>query len=133
MLAFKKIELEVLEELKTNKPRGGSTALCAVIKDKNILVANLGDSQAVVFRNNEFVCLSSIHDLRNESEIADVEKRGGAVLKNRLEGELAISRSIGDINFKRFMSSDPELIHHKISDQDEYLIMGSDGYWNVNS
>jgi serine/threonine protein phosphatase PrpC len=123
----------VIEELKNSKPRGGSTALCAVFNGKSILVANLGDSQAVIFRKNEFICLSNIHDLRNESEIAEVEKRGGAVLKNRLEGELAISRSIGDINFKRFMSSDPEIFHHKVDDQDEFLIMGTDGYWNVKN
>ncbi len=52
-------------------------------------------------------------------------------MKNRIDGELAITRSIGDINFKRYMSSDPEILIHEITDKDEYLVLGSDGFWNV--
>jgi len=75
--------------------------------------------------------LSSIHDLKNLDELTEVEKKGGTVLNNRLEGELALSRSIGDINFKRYMNPDPEIIYYELKEGDEYLFLGTDGYWNV--
>jgi len=52
-------------------------------------------------------------------------------LKNRLEGELALSRSIGDYRFKKYLSSEPEMTSHQLSDKDEYIILATDGFWNV--
>jgi len=60
----------------------------------------------------------------------EVEKKGGTILNNRIDGELALTRSIGDINFKKFMNSDPEIISYEVADDDEYLILGTDGFWN---
>jgi serine/threonine protein phosphatase PrpC len=96
-----------------------------------LYIGNLGDSQAVLFRNDEYLLLSSVHDLKNADELHQVESKGGTVLNNRLEGELALTRSIGDINFKRFMSSDPEILVHELKEGDEYLFLATDGYWNV--
>ena len=134
LLAFIKIENEVLsklEKLEDWKPRGGSTALCGVFYTGILYVANLGDSRAVMFQNDNFTPLSNLHDFTNENERQYVENKGGVVLNNRLEGELALSRSIGDIRFKHYMNSEPEIVAHEIKSQDEYLILATDGYWNV--
>jgi serine/threonine protein phosphatase PrpC len=128
--AFKQIESEVMMELEKHKPRGGSTALCAVFYNKSLYIANVGDSRAVLFQRNGFISLSAIHDCYNQFELDDVEKRGGTILKNRIEGELALTRSIGDINFKQYMSSEPEIISHEITENDDFLLLGSDGFWN---
>lgn len=117
--------------LRTEKPRGGSTVLCSIIKNKQIHVANLGDSQVIVTNGEKFSLLSQLHDFSNETERKSVEQKGGTWLKNRLQGELAISRSIGDINYKDFMSSEPEISVYDIEDQDEYMILATDGFWNV--
>lgn len=56
---------------------------------------------------------------------------GGIILRNRLLGELAVSRSFGDSKYKPYVLSDPEIIEHKLNGDDEFLIMGTDGFWNV--
>ena len=91
----------------------------------------MGDSRAVLFQDDGHIELSNLHDFTNENERAHVEQKGGTVLNNRLQGELAISRSIGDINFKRYMSSEPEIVSYKLTDKDEFLFLASDGFWNV--
>jgi len=130
--AFASIESEVISSLKDQKLRGGSTALCNVLYNQKIYSANLGDSQSIVIRGRDFISLSNIHDFSNELERLSVEQKGGVLLKNRLEGELAISRSIGDINFKAFMSSEPDIFVYEITEADDYLILATDGFWNVN-
>mmetsp|Transcript_3979 Transcript_3979/g.3398 ORF Transcript_3979/g.3398 Transcript_3979/m.3398 type:complete len:131 (+) Transcript_3979:555-947(+) len=119
-----------MTELEENKPRGGSTALCAVFYNKELYVANVGDSQAVLYQQNGYVQLSNIHDLKNEKESTKVEEKGGTILNNRLEGEIQLTRSIGDIKYKKYMSSEPDVIHHTLTEYDELLILGTDGYWN---
>ena len=113
------------------KPRGGSTALCGVIYGESLYVANLGDSRAVMFQSESFKALSNLHDFTNENERLYVENKGGVVLNNRLEAGLPVSRSIGDIRYKHLMNKEPEIVVHQIQENDEFLILGTDGYWNV--
>ncbi len=127
------MEQEVICGLEANRPRGGSTALCTVIHHGQIYTGNMGDSRAVVFQEESFGCLNNLHDFSNEKERKAVEQRGGTLFNNRLEGELALSRSIGDINFKAHMSNEPEVSEYEIKAEDRYLVLGSDGFWNVSS
>jgi len=128
--AFKKIEEEIIAYLREKMVRGGTTALCTVFDKREVYTANLGDSQIVVFQKNSFVNLSSLHDYFNEEERKTIEQKGGIILKNRLEGELALSRSIGDYKYKKYLSSDPEITTHQLKDDDEFIILATDGYWN---
>jgi len=130
VIAFLRIEKEVLSELQEFKPRGGSTALCIFMHHDHVYCANLGDSRAILFKENKYQELTTLHDFTNENERIFAEKHGGTVLNNRLEGELAVSRSIGDINFKKYMNSEPEILSTKLTEDDEYLILGTDGFWN---
>lgn len=130
-IAFKKIETDVIKNLEQQRPRGGSTALCTILRDKKLYSANLGDSQAIIIRRQNVVKLTNLHDFSNETERFNVEQRGGTILRNRLEGELAISRSIGDINYKAYMSSEPELSTYEVTEDDDFLLLGSDGFFNV--
>jgi protein phosphatase 1L len=50
----------------------------------------------------------------------------------RINGELAVTRSFGD--FKHSESgviATPEITHRHLTNKDKYLIIGSDGFWNV--
>ena len=84
-----------------------------------------------MFQDEDFVSLSNLHDFHNESEVEFVSNKGGIILNNRLGGELAVSRSIGDIRFKPYMNCEPEIVEHEISANDEYLLLATDGFWNV--
>lgn len=53
----------------------------------------------------------------------------------RVNGILATSRTIGDgsMKVKGYIICDPEIRHHEIQPGDEYVILASDGIWDIFS
>lgn len=79
----------------------GSTAITILIKDKKLYCANAGDSRAIASRNGQLVALSSDHKPNNPEEMDRIYNAGGWVEFNRVNGNLALSRALGDFLFKR--------------------------------
>nr|DAD44353.1 TPA_asm: hypothetical protein HUJ06_002583 [Nelumbo nucifera] len=76
----------------------GSTAVVAIICSSHIIVANCGDSRAVLCRGKEPIPLSVDHKPNREDEYSRIEAAGGKVIQwngYRVFGVLAMSRSIG--------------------------------------
>ncbi|CAA7408665.1 unnamed protein product [Spirodela intermedia] len=112
----------------------GSTALVAVVGVACIMVANCGDSRAVLSRGGVPVPLSSDHKPGRPDERERVEAAGGRVFDwggLRVCGVLATSRSIGDHYLKPYVIPDPEVTVTARTEADEFLILGSDGLWDV--
>ncbi|WZZ64624.1 hypothetical protein YC2023_075994 [Brassica napus] len=86
----------------------GSTAVVSVITPEKIIVANCGDSRA---------------DSRS--------RRASDILGSRVLGVLATSRAIGDNYLKPYVSSEPEVTVTERSEEDEFMILASDGLWDV--
>ncbi|KAB5525401.1 hypothetical protein DKX38_023150 [Salix brachista] len=77
---------------------GGSTAVVAVLTQEHIIVANCGDSRAVLSRGRRAIPLSVDHKPDRQDELARIEAAGGRVIYlngARVEGILAMSRAIG--------------------------------------
>ncbi|MCD9642347.1 hypothetical protein HAX54_029077 [Datura stramonium] len=75
----------------------GSTAVVAILTDDTIIVANCGDSRAVLSRNERAVALSFDHKPNKRDEYARIVAYGGRVIYSptpRVEGILAMSRAI---------------------------------------
>ncbi|XP_062232192.1 protein phosphatase 2C 51-like [Phragmites australis] len=114
----------------------GSTAVVAVVGHRRIVVANCGDSRAVLSRGGVAVPLSTDHKPDRPDELERVEAAGGRVINwngYRVLGVLATSRSIGDYYLKPYVSAEPEVTVMDRTDQDEFLILASDGLWDVVS
>ncbi|XP_057531233.1 probable protein phosphatase 2C 39 isoform X1 [Amaranthus tricolor] len=117
--------------------KGGSTAVTAIlINCQKLVVANLGDSRAVICRNGKAKQLSVDHE--PDSERKDIEDRGGFVTKfpgdvARVDGQLAVARAFGDKTIKRHLSSEPHITVEMIDDDSEFVILASDGIWHVMS
>ncbi|XP_071709745.1 protein phosphatase 2C 51-like [Rutidosis leptorrhynchoides] len=112
----------------------GSTAVVAVVGDHEIVVANCGDSRAVLSRGGVSVPLSIDHKPDRPDELERIEHSGGRVVNwngNRVLGVLATSRSIGDRQLKPYVIAKPEVTVNKRTDKDEFLILASDGLWDV--
>lgn len=113
----------------------GSTATVAVIKNEKIFVANAGDSRTVLCSNGTAIPLSQDHKPEREDEEQRIVKAGGAVLKVqgswRVEGVLAVSRALGDKHLNPYVSPEPEITVRALDPQDEFLILASDGIWDV--
>ncbi|RRT34143.1 hypothetical protein B296_00058882 [Ensete ventricosum] len=88
----------------------GSTAVVAVVGTKRIVVANCGDSRAVLSRGGVAVPLSFDHKV---------------IL-------LCVTCSC-DCYLKPFVISEPDVTVTERTEKDEFLILASDGLWDVVS
>lgn len=86
----------------------GSTAITVLIKDNKLYCANAGDSRAIACRNGTLVTLSQDHKPNNPEEMDRIYNAGGWVEFNRVNGNLALSRALGDFLFKRNQTIGPE-------------------------
>lgn len=114
----------------------GSTAIIALVCTSHIIVANCGDSRAVLCCGKEAIALSVDHKPNREDELARIEAAGGRVIAwngHRVSGMLAMSRSIGDRYLKPSVIPDPEVMVVPRARDDECLILASDGLWDVMS
>ncbi|EFH55772.1 predicted protein [Arabidopsis lyrata subsp. lyrata] len=116
-------------------PRGGSTAVTAiVINGKTTVIANVGDSRAILCRASDVVKQITVdHEPDNL-----VESKGGFVSQKpgnvpRVDGQLAMSRAFGDGGLKEHISVRPNIEIVEIHDDTKFLILASDGLWKVMS
>ncbi|XP_042477049.1 probable protein phosphatase 2C 49 [Macadamia integrifolia] len=117
----------------------GTTALTALVLGRLLLVANAGDCRAVLCRKGEAIDMSQDHKPIYPSERRRVEALGGFVDDGYLNGVLSVSRALGDWDMKlpRGSSSpligEPEFRQVVLTEDDEFLIIGCDGIWDVMS
>ncbi|KAJ0264297.1 protein phosphatase 2C 43 [Hirschfeldia incana] len=120
----------------------GTTALTALVIGRHLMVANAGDCRAVLCRRGKAVDMSFDHKSTFEPERRRVEELGGYFVGEYIYGELAVTRALGDWSVKRLSSlgggsslspliSDPEIKQMVLTEEDEFLIMGCDGVWDV--
>lgn len=112
----------------------GSTAVVAIITPDKIVVANCGDSRAVLCRGGKPVPLTDDHKPDRPDELMRIEAAGGRVIYwdgARVLGVLGMSRAIGDDYLKPFVTYEPEVTVMDTVEEDEFLILASDGLWDV--
>lgn len=103
------------------------------------MVANAGDCRAVLCRKGEAIDMSQDHRPNYASERRRVEELGGFIDDGYLNGVLSVTRALGDWDMKlpRGSSSpliaEPEFRQIILTEDDEFLIIGCDGIWDVMS
>eukprot|EP00270_Netrium_digitus_P004865 TRINITY_DN16272_c0_g1_i1.p1 TRINITY_DN16272_c0_g1~~TRINITY_DN16272_c0_g1_i1.p1 ORF type:complete len:313 (-),score=67.14 TRINITY_DN16272_c0_g1_i1:357-1295(-) len=131
---FRKTDSDFLQTDNGQNRDAGSTASTAVIVGRHLLVANVGDSRAVICRGGQASALSKDHKPNRSDERERIEQAGGSVMWAgtwRVGGVLAVSRAFGDKLLKRFVVAEPEIQEVTISPEDEFLVLASDGLWDV--
>ncbi|KAK4491551.1 hypothetical protein RD792_002303, partial [Penstemon davidsonii] len=131
--AYKDTDNDILENMVGS--RGGSTAVSAIlINAEKLVVANVGDSRAVLCKNGTAKQVTVDHDPLKEKEL--VESKGGFVSKKpgkvpRVDGQLNMTRAFGDERLKKHITSEPDVVIKKIDEDIEFMILASDGLWKV--
>jgi protein phosphatase PTC1 len=117
---------------------GGCTCnfiyICKRNNKRIIYSANVGDSRTVLIKNHTSVRLSYDHKATDKNEQARIRKEKGKIIKDRFYGLLAITRSLADFSMKKNfngLSIIPHIDKVEITVQDIYLIVASDGLWDV--
>ncbi|KAL1829081.1 hypothetical protein ACET3Z_007493 [Daucus carota] len=114
----------------------GSTAVVALVTPDKIIVANCGDSRAVLARKGKAIPLSVDHKPDRPDELSRIQAAGGQVIYwegARVLGVLAMSRAIGDSYLKPYVTSEPEVTITERTGEDDCLILASDGLWDMVS
>ncbi|KAI0243979.1 Protein phosphatase 2C 2 [Massospora cicadina] len=121
----------------------GCTAVCTLFtSDNRIFCGNAGDSRAILSVNGSVKELSFDHKPQNTDEYARICNAGGYVEYGRVNGNLALSRAIGDFEFKQNLrlsaeeqavTSNPDITEHMIAEEDEFVVIACDGIWDCMS
>jgi len=146
---FLKTDQKFLEKLEDS----GTTAVVAVVTDEKVFVANTGDSRCVVSVAGVAKALSRDHKPNLKDELARIEATGRSVEESseivfgkrvkvaRIDGKLAVSRAIGDAEYKDDPSAEPaqhavtavpEIQEIEINQENpSFLVLACDGLWDV--
>ncbi|KAK9947810.1 hypothetical protein M0R45_003413 [Rubus argutus] len=133
LVGFEKADNEVLTEAIAPE-MVGSTAIVVVLSGCQIITSNCGDSRAVLCRGTETIPLTVDQKPDREDELMRIEGEGGKVINwngARVFGVLAMSRAIGDRYLRPWIVPVPEITFTARTDEDECLILASDGLWDV--
>jgi len=115
----------------------GTTVVTALIVQektaKHLFVANVGDARAVLNRGDTALRLTIDHKGSVASEVERIKQAGGFVVLNRVNGMLAVTRSLGDHTMKDFVIGEPDCKYVTLTPTDDVLILACDGLWDVIS
>ena len=87
----------------------GCTANVLLIKDNVVYVANAGDSRSIaIMKDGKVEELSSDHKPEKPTEMERIKKAGGCVFNGRVNGNLNLSRALGDLQYKKNKALEPK-------------------------
>jgi serine/threonine protein phosphatase PrpC len=157
---FAKTNSEFLKRAERFNANDGSTAITVFLRQRKLYVANVGDSRAILccsgnsncsnaaISSNGFVSstsssssravdLSFDHKPNKPEERRRIQELGGRVVYSfgvpRVNGILAVSRAFGDRNMRGAINAEPELTLHSLERGDNFLLLATDGLWDVMS
>ncbi|KRX07971.1 Protein phosphatase 2C (PP2C)-like domain [Pseudocohnilembus persalinus] len=113
------------------------TCCCLVLiriegNQKVAYVANLGDTRAVLDKNGKAERVSTDHKATNQQEQDRIKKDGGIIIRNRVSGQLAVTRALGDLDLKtEGVIITPDIKKIELEKDDNFIIIASDGLWDV--
>ena len=123
--------------------RSGSTCVCVLISPSKFYFINCGDSRALLCSKAEVKFATADHKPCNPIERERIQKAGGSVMLQRVNGSLAVSRALGDYEYKsvedlgpteQLVSPEPDVtpIERK-EGEDQFLVLACDGIFDVSS
>lgn len=135
-------DLRNLPEVQRGDDHSGSTAITALVSPSHIVACNCGDSRSILVRDSKAIAMSHDHKPFLPEEQARIVNAGGTVSMRRVNGDLAVSRALGDYVYKNQVGKKPE--EQQVSceptfeveereDGDQFLVLACDGIWDVMS
>lgn len=129
--------LDIDKEIVKLYPRSvGSTASIVMITPKTIYTANCGDSSIMIGYKKGYDMLSRDHKVGDPVEMDRLKKQGANITMvpgdtPRIQSMLNLSRSLGDAHLKRYVLPNPFMSIVPVSARIQYILIASDGLWDV--
>ncbi|XP_071380075.1 protein phosphatase 1bb isoform X1 [Centroberyx affinis] len=142
---FLKIDeyMRSFSDLRQGLDRSGSTAVGVLLSPSHLYFINCGDSRAVLSRDGRVGFSTQDHKPCNPREKERIQNAGGSVMIQRVNGSLAVSRALGDYDYKcvdgkgpteQLVSPEPEVcVLERAAEGDEFVVLACDGIWDVMS
>jgi serine/threonine protein phosphatase PrpC len=131
------------EEEQTFETVGCTANVIYMDKDlKKIYVVNAGDSRCTMGKGGKTLEMSVDHKPESQIEIDRIEAAGSTITEGRVDGNLNLTRSLGDLKYKQrdnltpeqqAITSNPDVYVFDYSDDIDFIIMGCDGIWEKKS
>lgn len=143
-LLFKKLDDEIVKKYtvstefeSTNFTSLGSTCTLVYLqKDKEISTlycANVGDSRGVLISKTGFTRITYEHKPSDDLENKRIKNNGGVIFSGRIFGQFGLTRAFGNVPLKKWVIAEPFIKKIQLSENDRYVIIASDGVWDVIS
>jgi len=124
--------------------KSGSTCVIGLFIDNDLYISNTGDSRCIIGNTyNELLFSTTDHKPELSLEKNRIEEHGGKIMNidvarvyiNEHVNGLAMSRAIGDLEYKNSNNNivicNPDIIFQNIIARNEFIILASDGLWDV--
>ncbi|KAL5555327.1 hypothetical protein UlMin_037563 [Ulmus minor] len=138
--AFKVVDKERKLHPRIDCYCSGTTAVSLVKQGQDLVIGNIGDSRAVLGTRDKDYSLVAVQltvDLKPSVPIFPLKAEPEVTrvwLPNVDSPGLAMARAFGDFFLKDFgLISVPEITHHCLTKEDEFVILATDGIWDVLS
>lgn len=148
---FIQTEKQFEEETIREKIHGGvgTTACVGIIFKHTLYIANVGDSAAILCRKGKPIPLTNPHTVKNPKEKDRISSLGGVIVKDQRLGHplwnphlinIGVTRAFGDFYFKQKewtdgkpsgLTAEPEIVQLPLTTDDYFLLLASDGFWDV--
>ena len=162
--AIEETEKNFLEKVAINSggvlaDSSGSCGIMVLIKSRKCIIANIGDSRCVLYRNKRVSFSTRDHKPNSDLEKKRIESAGGSVYQTKSAislyqngklieipwrvkpGGLSVSRTFGDIESKDVqfggkkgvVAALPDIVEFELNDEYNFIIIGCDGIFDVLS
>ena len=138
------------------KDTSGSCGVMAMIKQNKLIIANIGDSRILLFKNGKIFFETEEHKPNSEKEKERIKNSGGQIYQSQsliplgqkislpwrvLPGRLSVSRTFGDIQAKieKFGGKTgviipyPDITEFDLDENYDFMVIGCDGIFDVIS
>jgi protein phosphatase 1L len=140
---FKKMDEDIIKQFdvateyeSTNFQSLGSTCtLVYLVKSRDTLLysANIGDSKGLLLSKSGYSRITYEHKPTDDFENKRIKDSGGAIFNKRVFGQFGLSRAFGNIPLKKWVISEPFIKKSNITEIDRFIVIASDGIWDVIS
>ncbi|OAY76580.1 putative protein phosphatase 2C 74 [Ananas comosus] len=152
LTSFRIMDKELSLRRNINSFVSGTTAVTLIKQGEDLLIGNLGDSRAVLGTRDQRNRLTAVQltvDLKPDlpAELERIKRCKGRVFPfkgephvarlwrpNHASPGLAMARAFGDFCLKDCgLISVPEIYYRRITERDEFIVLATDGVWEVLS
>jgi protein phosphatase 1G len=136
---FKQLIGQSKDEEELAMMTGCTASVCAIDEaNKKVYFANAGDSRAIICRGGIAYAMSIDHKPDLDVEKNRIYKADGWVSEGRVKGNLNLSRSLGDLEYKQnkrlppeeqMITASPDVVVEPLQDID-FIVIACDGVWD---